>query len=160
MLGPKLLLVETSHPIRYRCPQLEMRPSERDEGDPRRSDRNTLLCQHRARSWRNVSNEVVTLKCCTPSPHLTEREKSPGLLSLMRIKKAPSCLLLSSFSASARVIRLIYLWEEVRNIRHVSNPESLPGTRESQWVGHLAGFIWPDTSCSDVAPTPESCVDV
>lgn len=37
--------------------------------------------------------------------YFTDREKSPGLDSLMRIKKAPSCLFDSSFSASARVMR-------------------------------------------------------
>lgn len=66
-----------------------------------------------------------TLKCWTPSGHLqdteveilvrvidyilmtylTDKEKSPGLDSLMRIKKAPSCLFDNSFSASARVMR-------------------------------------------------------
>jgi len=45
---------------------------------------------------------IDNLELCT---YLTDKEKSPGLDSLMRIKKAPSCLFDSSFSASARVMR-------------------------------------------------------
>ena len=34
---------------------------------------------------------LSTLKCWTPSPHLTESEKSPGELSETRTTNAPSC---------------------------------------------------------------------
>lgn len=36
--------------------------------------------------------------------YFTDKEKSPGLDSLIRIKKAPSCLFNNNFSASALVI--------------------------------------------------------
>ena len=47
---------------------------------------------------------VTVLQCCSSATYFTEREKSPGELSLTRIRNAPSCLFNSSFSASALVI--------------------------------------------------------
>lgn len=47
------------------------------------------------------STKLIIYKVKT---YLTDSEKSPGLDSLIRIKKAPSCLFISSFSASALVI--------------------------------------------------------
>lgn len=41
-----------------------------------------------------------TLTCYACSTHLTEREKSPGALSLSRMRKAPSCLCLPNISSA------------------------------------------------------------
>lgn len=49
--------------------------------------------------------DIIFIKKLFNVAYLTDKEKSPGLDSLMRIKKAPSSLLDSNFSASARVMR-------------------------------------------------------
>lgn len=78
------------------------------------------------RDWELALGVVIATQVLLGITYLTEREKSPGALSLSLMRKAPSCLCLPNISSAfARgIFPKNHLWseekktEEVKNLKH------------------------------------------